>query len=79
MAAKVLALDTFTKTFGRKIKAARRATGLSQVKAANELRVDYRHFQNIEGGKINMRLDMFLKLSEFFGIPVAGGDEEVSA
>ncbi|HAG90315.1 MAG TPA: hypothetical protein DCL41_00495 [Bdellovibrionales bacterium] len=40
--------------------------GLSQVNAAHQMKIDYRHYQNIEGGKINLRLDTFLKLIDFY-------------
>ena len=42
--------------------------GLSQVTAAQNMRIDYRHYQNIEGGKINLRLDTLMKLVKFYNL-----------
>jgi len=42
--------------------------GLSQVTAAQNMRIDYRHYQNIEGGKINLRLDTMMKLVKFYNL-----------
>lgn len=61
-------VKNFLQEFGQHLKKVRRAKGLSQVKAAQEMKIDYRHYQNIEGGKINLRLDTFVKLIEFYGL-----------
>lgn len=66
----VLNLETYLKCLGRKVKVARKAKGLSQVNAAHTIGVDYRHYQNIEGGKINVRLNTLLLLAEFYGLPI---------
>jgi transcriptional regulator with XRE-family HTH domain len=50
------------------IKAKRKAKGLSQVQAAKEIGVDYRHYQNIEGGKINIRVETLLLMMQFYAI-----------
>lgn len=44
--------------------------GKTQVKAASEIEIDYRHYQNIEGGKVNIRLDTFLNLARYYGIDI---------
>ncbi len=54
--------------FSDQIRAARKAKALSQVEAAEKLKIDYRHYQNIEGAKINLRFDTFLKLIDFYEI-----------
>lgn len=59
-------LNEFLKDFGLQLKKRRKAMGLSQVNAAHQMKIDYRHYQNIEGGKINLRLDTFLKLIDFY-------------
>jgi|GEM_PF-1367017 transcriptional regulator with XRE-family HTH domain len=59
-------INEFLKDFGQQLKKRRKAMGLSQVNAAHQMKIDYRHYQNIEGGKINLRLDTFLKLIEFY-------------
>ncbi|NCN95731.1 MAG: hypothetical protein GW917_03325 [Bdellovibrionales bacterium] len=56
----------FLKDFGQQLKKRRKMMSLSQVNAAHQMKIDYRHYQNIEGGKINLRLDTFLKLVEFY-------------
>ena len=61
-------INEFLKDFGHQLKKRRKAMGLSQVNAAHQMKIDYRHYQNIEGGKINLRLDTFLKLVEFYQI-----------
>lgn len=59
-------INEFLKDFGQQLKKRRKAMGLSQVNAAHQMKIDYRHYQNIEGGKINLRLDTFLKLIDFY-------------
>ena len=55
-------MDNFLKEFGQTLKTTRKQMGLSQVTAAQNMKIDYRHYQNIEGGKINLRLDTLMKL-----------------
>lgn len=59
-------IGEFLKDFGQQLKKRRKSMGLSQVNAAHQMKIDYRHYQNIEGGKINLRLDTFLKLIDFY-------------
>ena len=56
----------FLVDFGKLLKKARKGMGLSQVNAAADMKIDYRHYQNIEGGKINLRLDTMMKLIKFY-------------
>lgn len=62
----MLEMDTFLKEFGQTLKTRRKEMGLSQVTAAQNMKIDYRHYQNIEGGKINLRLDTMMKLINFY-------------
>lgn len=62
----MLELEQFLKEFGRTLKRTRKDMGLSQVNAAQNMHIDYRHYQNIEGGKINLRLDTLIKLVKFY-------------
>lgn len=71
-------LQVFLKNFGRSLKEARRQMGLSQVAAAEKMQIDYRHYQNIEGGKINLRLDTMIKLINFYKLNPNNTPEEVS-
>jgi len=61
-------MDTFLKDFGQTLKTTRKQMGLSQVTAAQNMKIDYRHYQNIEGGKINLRLDTMMKLVRFYNL-----------
>lgn len=61
-------MDQFLKEFGKALKTTRKQMGLSQVTAAQNMRIDYRHYQNIEGGKINLRLDTLIKLVKFYNL-----------
>ncbi len=68
----MMELENFLKEFGRQLKTKRKQMGLSQVTAAQNMRIDYRHYQNIEGGKINLRLDTLIKLVRFYNLDKAG-------
>lgn len=61
-------MDSFLKEFGQTLKTTRKQMGLSQVTAAQNMKIDYRHYQNIEGGKINLRLDTLMKLVKFYNL-----------
>lgn len=61
-------MDLFLKEFGKTLKVTRKQMGLSQVSAAQSMHIDYRHYQNIEGGKINLRLDTLIKLVKFYNL-----------
>jgi transcriptional regulator with XRE-family HTH domain len=64
----MMEMENFLKEFGRALKTTRKQMGLSQVTAAQNMRIDYRHYQNIEGGKINLRLDTLIKLVKFYNL-----------
>jgi transcriptional regulator with XRE-family HTH domain len=64
----MMEMESFLKEFGVQLKTTRKAMGLSQVNAAQQMRIDYRHYQNIEGGKINLRLDTLMKLVKFYNL-----------
>jgi transcriptional regulator with XRE-family HTH domain len=64
----MMEMDQFLKEFGKALKTTRKQMGLSQVTAAQNMRIDYRHYQNIEGGKINLRLDTLIKLVKFYNL-----------
>lgn len=56
--------------FGEAIRVRRKRRGLNQIDAARAMGVDYRHYQNLETGKINMRLDTFFHLAKFYDLDV---------
>ncbi|MGE3681199.1 MAG: helix-turn-helix domain-containing protein [Bdellovibrionales bacterium] len=64
----MMEMEHFLKEFGKTLKTTRKQMGLSQVTAAQNMRIDYRHYQNIEGGKINLRLDTLIKLVKFYNL-----------
>lgn len=64
----MMEMEEFLKEFGKTLKVTRKKMGLSQVTAAQNMRIDYRHYQNIEGGKINLRLDTLIKLVKFYNL-----------
>lgn len=64
----MMEMESFLKEFGKQLKTTRKQMGLSQVTAAQNMRIDYRHYQNIEGGKINLRLDTLIKLVKFYNL-----------
>jgi transcriptional regulator with XRE-family HTH domain len=64
-------MESFLKEFGKQLKTTRKQMGLSQVTAAGNMHIDYRHYQNIEGGKINLRLDTLIKLVKFYNLDKA--------
>jgi transcriptional regulator with XRE-family HTH domain len=68
----MMEMEQFLKEFGKTLKLTRKKMGLSQVTAAQNMRIDYRHYQNIEGGKINLRLDTLIKLVKFYNLDKAG-------
>ena len=45
---------------GKRIKKARKSKGISQVEFADKLDISVSHLSNIENGKINVGLDIFL-------------------
>src|SRR6185312_11283864 len=61
-------MESFLKEFGKQLKTTRKQMGFSQVTAAQNMHIDYRHYQNIEGGKINLRLDTLIKLVKFYNL-----------
>ena len=59
-------LDDLLLEFAKYLKASRKKLHLTQVNIADELGINYRHYQNIEAGKINLRLETFMKLINYF-------------
>lgn len=57
-----------SKDLGVALKKVRRKLGLSQVKFSHLAGVDYRHYQNIEGGKIHTKIDTAIKVLNKLGV-----------
>lgn len=54
--------------FSKKIKLKRKELGLTQEEASERLEMNYRHYQNIETGKVDPKLTTLKKLIKFFKI-----------
>ena len=53
---------------GNRIKKARKSKGISQAEFADKLEISVSHLSNIENGKINVGLDIFMDITEALGI-----------
>ncbi len=53
---------------GRNIRRARQSKGLRQVDVNELVGVNYRHYQNIEAGRVNLTLDTLCRLARLFGV-----------
>lgn len=51
-----------TKNFGQKLKALRGQKGLTQVEMSQKLKCNYRHYQEIESGRVDIRHSMLIKI-----------------
>ncbi len=62
--------DDYLKTIGLNIKAVRAARGKRQVDVSEGTGLAYRHYQNIEAGRVNITFETIFRLSSYFKIPV---------
>lgn len=53
---------------GNRIKKARKSKGISQVELADKLDISVSHLSNIENGKINVGLDIFMDITEVLDV-----------
>lgn len=58
--------DGFQKRVGSIIKLIRKKSQLTQATAAEKVDVNYRHYQDIEAGKINLKIDTLFKIFKGF-------------
>lgn len=49
---------------GKRIKKARKSKGINQVEFADKLNISVSHLSNIENGKINVGLDIFMTITD---------------
>lgn len=49
---------------GKRIKKARKSKGINQVEFADKLNISVSHLSNIENGKINVGLDIFMAITD---------------
>lgn len=61
-------LGEFHRLLGLKLKQLRKKLRITQVEAAAGLGMNYRHYQDIEAGKSDIKMSSLLKISAFFKV-----------
>lgn len=61
----------YLKEVGNNLREARKRAGLRQIEVEAKAGVAYRHYQNIEAGKVNVTLETLCRLATAFGTSVA--------
>jgi transcriptional regulator with XRE-family HTH domain len=64
-------LPDYLKKIGRNIKNARERKGLRQIDVYEKTGLTYRHYQNIEAGRINLTVSTLCRLSKLFETKVS--------
>ena len=59
-------LETYLKQIGRNLKAARARRGYRQQDIEELIGLNNRHYQNIEAGKVNVRIGTLRDLAKLF-------------
>jgi transcriptional regulator with XRE-family HTH domain len=72
-------LKLHLRQLGKNIKAARVECGLKQVEVYEGCGLTYRHYQNIEAGKVNVTVDTLIRLSNLFKVSIQDLFEDVGA
>jgi transcriptional regulator with XRE-family HTH domain len=62
--------DTYLRQVGRNLKAARTRRGLKQIDVHEESGITYRHYQNIEAGKVNLTIETLFRLACLFDVGI---------
>ncbi len=60
----------FLKKLGNRLKELRKAKGHTQLEFAEKNKISYRHYQDIESGKINIRLLTLLDICQGLKIKI---------
>jgi transcriptional regulator with XRE-family HTH domain len=63
-------LSKLLKQLGRNIKAERVRLGWRQADIVERLGIDYRHYQEIEGGRVNVRLGTIIEIAHVLKVPL---------
>jgi transcriptional regulator with XRE-family HTH domain len=58
--------DNYLRQIGKNIKAARVKAGLAQIEVHERSGITYRHYQNIEAGKVNVSLETLFRLAKLY-------------
>jgi transcriptional regulator with XRE-family HTH domain len=61
------AVNAVLRDLGKRIRAARTAAKLSQEEAADLSAIDYKRFQRIETGKVNVTVKTLVRIAEALG------------
>lgn len=61
-------IESAVKNFGGYLRKLRKEVGLNQPEMASELQINYRYYQDLEGGKRKIKLDTFLKILKYFEV-----------
>ncbi len=67
------------KAIGENVRRVRHSKGLTLEQAANRMEGDFRHFQRIEAGKVNLTLATMLRVAEALGVPLTQLFHDVGA
>ena len=59
-------MQPFLKALGQNIREARIRAGLRQIDVNEKIGLTYRHYQNIEAGRVNMTVGTLCRLSLLF-------------
>jgi DNA-binding XRE family transcriptional regulator len=70
-------LKLHLRQLGKNIREARKGCGLKQVEVYEGCGLTYRHYQNIEAGKVNVTVGTLLRLSLLFKVSIRDLFEEV--
>ncbi len=60
----------FLKELGKILKGLRKEKKLSQVEFSKELGINYRHYQDLEGGKSNLKMETLFNLAKFYNLSI---------
>lgn len=62
--------ENYLRQIGQNIRAARTSRGLKQVDVQEGSGLTYRHYQNIEAGRVNVTVETLFRLALLFKVPV---------
>ena len=60
--------ETYLRLLGNNIKAARVKRGIRQIEVHENCGLSYRHYQNIEAGKVNVTIGTLFRLAKLYGM-----------
>lgn len=63
-----MGLHTHLQQVGQNIRRARLRRGFRQIDVNERIGVNYRHYQNIEAGRVNLTIEMLCRLARLFQV-----------